>query len=116
MSDNKHIGVLRTMGDDLVGFWCPGCAEIHMVNTDVSDRPAWEFNGNYEAPTFKPSINVTGVRRITDDEHARIMAGEKIEPTPRVCHSLVIGGRSQFLGDCTHTLVGQTVDLQTWEA
>lgn len=108
-------GVLRTMGDDLVGFWCPGCDEMHMVNTDMSIRPAWEFDGRYDWPTFSPSILVTGTRRVTDDEHARIMAGEKIEPTPRVCHSFVREGNIQFLGDCTHHLAGQTVRLKPME-
>ena len=104
-------GVLRTMGDGLVGFWCPGCEEMHVINTDVSDRPSWDFDDNYDAPTFSPSINVAGVRRITDEEHARLMAGENIPPTPRVCHSFVRAGRIEFLGDCTHALKGQTVQL-----
>jgi hypothetical protein len=102
------------MGDGLVGFWCPGCEEMHLINTDTTDRPtapAWDFDGNYDAPTFSPSINVTGFRRITDDEHTRLMAGENIPPTPRVCHSFVRAGRIEFLGDCTHALKGQTVHL-----
>jgi hypothetical protein len=105
---------LRSMGDGLVGFWCPGCAELHMINTDVTDRPnypVWDFDGNADAPTFSPSINVTGVRCMTDDEYRRAMAGEHIKPTPRVCHSFVRAGHIQFLGDCTHTLAGQTVAL-----
>jgi hypothetical protein len=108
-------GVLRTMGDGLVGFWCPGCAEMHMINTEVTDRPhfpAWEFDGNYEAPTFAPSILVRGGRRLTDDEADRIMAGEKLEIPKRVCHSFVRAGHIQFLGDCTHELAGQTVKLE----
>jgi hypothetical protein len=32
----------------------------------------------------------------------------------RVCHSFVVDGRIQFLGDCTHHLAGQTVDLPPW--
>jgi hypothetical protein len=103
------------MGDGLVGFHCPGCDEMHMVNTDVVDRPnhpAWDFDGNFDAPTFSPSINVTGVRRTTEDEYARIMAGERIDPTPRVCHSYVRAGAIQFFGDCTHALAGQTVQLK----
>jgi len=104
-------GVLRTMGDGMVAFHCPGCDEIHMINTDATDRPAWGFDGNYDAPTFSPSILVRGKRRITDDEHARIMAGEKIELPERVCHSFVRAGRIEFLGDCTHKLAGQTVPL-----
>jgi|CXWL01.1.fsa_nt_gi hypothetical protein len=105
-------GLLRTMGDGLVGFWCPGCAEIHMVNTDQSDPPAWGFNENYDAPTFTPSILVRGVRRITDDEADRIMAGEKLDIPKRVCHSFVTDGRIQFLNDCTHAMAGQTVALE----
>ena len=112
-------GVLRTMGDGLVGFWCPGCAEMHMINTEVTDRPhapAWEFNGNHAAPTFSPSILVTGVRRMTDPEYDRVMAGELIEPTPRVCHSFIRDGQIQFLSDCTHDLSGQTVPLKSMDA
>ena len=29
----------------------------------------------------------------------------------KVCHSFIRDGRIQFLGDCTHHLAGQTVDL-----
>ena len=32
-----------------------------------------------------------------------------------ICHSFVTDGRIQFLGDCTHKLAGQTVDLPDWE-
>lgn len=95
-------GVLRVMGEDegLVGFWCPGCGEMHMVNTDESDRPAWGFNGNYDAPTFTPSILVNPGRA---------------NPTKHICHSFVRDGRIEFLGDCTHALAGQTVELQPFE-
>lgn len=107
-------GVLKIIDDGMVGFHCPGCNEMHIVNVDPADRghaPVWGFNGNYETPTFTPSINVTGVRRLTEDERTRLMAGETIEPVPRVCHSFVNDGQIQFLNDCTHTLVGQTVAL-----
>lgn len=93
-------GILRTMGDELVGFWCPGCEAMHIINTDISDRPqfaAWEFDGNYDAPTFSPSIHVNPGR---------------VVPHMHVCHSFVRGGRIEFLGDCTHALAGQTVELQ----
>ena len=39
------------------------------------------------------------------------MRGEPFEPKPLLCHSHVREGRIQFLSDCTHALVGQTVDL-----
>ena len=31
-----------------------------------------------------------------------------------VCHSFVTDGLIQFLGDCTHALAGQTVDMPPW--
>lgn len=46
----KMAEALRVLGDDLLGFWCPGCMEMHVINTDQSDRPAWSFNGNFDAP------------------------------------------------------------------
>lgn len=86
-------------------FECPGCHELHCV-TD-----AWTFNGDLERPTFSPSVLVRGTKPISDDEHARIMQGEKIQPVPFVCHSFVRDGKIQFLNDCTHDLAGQTVEL-----
>lgn len=103
-------GILRTVGGNLVGFWCPGCAQMHVVRVPPHAF-AWDFNGDYDRPTFMPSVLVTGVERMTDAEHARAMAGEKIEPRPLRCHSFVRDGRIEFLGDCTHALAGRTVDL-----
>lgn len=91
-------------------FTCPGCDRSHHVTT------GWTFNGNVDRPTFQPSILVQGVEDITDEEHARIMAGEKIEPRPYVCHSFVTDGRIQYLGDCTHAMAGTTVDLPNVDA
>jgi len=54
---------------------------------------SWTFNGNDEAPTFSPSLLLNG------------------QNPPRICHSYVTDGRIQFLGDSTHALAGQTVDL-----
>ncbi len=48
---------------------------------------------------------------MSDDEIARAMAGEKIEPTPIVCHTWITNGQVIFLGDCSHDLAGQTLDL-----
>jgi len=73
-------------------FRCPGCdAARHSVNA------TWKFNGNMEAPTFSPSILVTG----GGDSSYR-------------CHSFVEDGKIRFLQDCSHTLAGKTVDLPEW--
>ena len=84
-----------------VRFDCPGCAEPHVIPT-TGDK-AWSFNGSMEAPTFSPSILVRW--RASDPDDPAAVAQES------VCHSFVRDGRIEFLGDCTHHLAGQTVDL-----
>lgn len=106
-------GVLRTISDNHVGFHCPGCREMHVVRIPPHSQ-AWGFNGNYDAPTFTPSVLVTGVLRLTEEEKARVIRGEEIEPIPFVCHSFVTNGKIKFLDDCTHLLAGQTVALEAY--
>lgn len=95
-----------------VHFHCPGCDDVHGVT--IEEGPVvWGWNGDLELPTFTPSVLVTGVQWNPADgfykpNHA-VAPGEGI-----VCHSFVTDGRIQFLGDCTHTLAGQTVDLPDW--
>lgn len=33
---------------------------------------------------------------------------------PAICHSFVVDGQMQMLGDCTHALAGQTVPIPPW--
>ncbi len=86
-------------------FVCPGCIEmyggsgLHMlpVNSDVKN-PQWEWDGNLILPTLNPSI-LTG------------------KGGPDCCHSFLRKGIFEFLGDCTHSLAGQKVelpDLPSW--
>jgi hypothetical protein len=96
---------------DMLWFWCPGCNEYHAVSINSQGHPVWGFNGSEESPTITPSILVRGTKRLTNEEAERILHGEKIEPTPLVCHSFVRDGRIEFLSDCTHALAGQTVEL-----
>ena len=74
-------------------FRCPGCGEAHMIKV-----PVWSFDGNFERPTISPSIKATNPNS---------------EPS-FVCHSFVRNGQIEFLGDCTHSLAGKTVDLPEW--
>jgi len=67
-----------------ISFHCPACGYRHFVD----DR--WEFNDDYDNPTFKPSVLVTGENR---------------------CHSFVTDGKIRYLNDCSHELAGQTVEL-----
>lgn len=81
-------------------FKCPGCKMYH----EVYVRPAknglgasWQFNGDLEKPTFSPSLLVKGYSEKLGRDY--------------VCHSFIVDGQIQFLGDCTHELAGQTVPL-----
>lgn len=113
--------ILRSVSGDRLAFWCAGCDMAHMVSVGAGDGPRWGYNGNVERPTFTPSILVRwnqGEPPATTEEIRRqIAAGEIVQRSvPKVCHSFVTDGRIQYLGDCTHSLAGQTVDLPSWPA
>lgn len=86
---------------------CPGCGHHLLLvswlpegeaqeSPHAQGKPHWSFNGDFDRPTFQPSILSRGG---TD-----------------VCHSFVADGRIQFLSDCTHVLAGHTVDLPEMES
>lgn len=97
---------IRSSRDGGLLFWCPGCEGAHQVMVGSGAGPRWGYNGDPERPTFTPSVLV----RYNGKD-----AGIDGAP-PAVCHSFVTDGRIQFLGDCTHALAGQTVDLPDFEA
>jgi len=85
-------------GIEYFHFFCPACLTAHIFQT-----PDWKFNGDMVKPTITPSILIhenKDYRKITKDRY-----GHR-------CHSFVTGGMIRFLGDCTHTLAGQTVPLR----
>lgn len=89
-------------------FMCPACNEKHALGL------SWQFNGVYEAPTFYPSVLVTGVKAINDKhgnwtgEYVRDEAGK---PVKMRCHSYITDGRIAYLSDCYHQYAGQTLNL-----
>lgn len=130
MSAIKTIG--RCLGegaDGSVWFFCNGCNGPHSLNVGEGPGPRWGYNGNPDAPTFTPSVlaRTTGAPEgrdvMTDDEEREYDAIYKAGGRDAVyasrfgktCHSFVTDGRIQYLGDCTHSLAGQTVDLPDWE-
>lgn len=85
-----------------IGWWCPACEEMHRVSI-LGPRP-WGFNGNYDAPTFTPSVKVTGKHGINKNgqwtgEYYRGPDGKALD---LICHVFITDGRIQFLGDCTN--------------
>lgn len=82
------------------GHWCPACEEMHAFATDGPQRNGaqWRFDGNLDAPSFSPSMNIT------------------IGPDPETgaverCHYFVRAGQIEYCGDSTHALSGKTVPL-----
>lgn len=77
--EGKHGGYI---------IYCQGCKTYHAFDG------RWTFNGDFEKPTFSPSMLVN-----KDRQESR-------------CHSFVTDGKIQYLSDCFHDLAGQTIDLQ----
>ncbi len=110
-------GVLRVVAGGSLGFWCPGCECMHVLT------PGWTFNGNYDKPTFSPSVLVRsghyGERVMPEGADRSCWctynAEHPDEPASyrcTICHSFVCDGNIQFLTDCTHALAGRTLALK----
>lgn len=84
---------------------CPACeaedtGSLHVFYLKTTwSSPGWSFNGDVYKPTFIPSM----------------MARCRLKGVEHVCHSFVTDGRIQYLGDCTHALKGQTIDLPPFD-
>lgn len=99
-----HGPFLRRSGD-ILGFWCPGCKELHILTCYGNGAgPRWSFDENLEAPTFAPSVLVSRPGR---PDHPR----ENHRTTKTLCHLFVRAGRIEFLSDSAHALAGQTVPM-----
>lgn len=96
-----------------VSYWCQGCKRMHGIITDGPG--AWGWDRNVDSPTFTPSVLTTyrsGEPPVTPENFAEY----KLNPWPQtkkdnVCHTFITNGMVQFLGDCTHEFVNQTVPL-----
>jgi hypothetical protein len=107
-----------------IRYVCPGCSELQHMTGSVTlpvtwrehpgepesphqaGRPHWSFNGDLEKPVFGPSVNSYW------DE----WTGHDTPPKRQVCHTFIgcngaAPGQIVFLGDCTHSLKGQVVEL-----
>lgn len=104
--------ILLNPSAQLLMFWCPACDHAHTINAGPG---GWKWNGDPNAPTFEPSIKETGVKPMTDEEHAAWMATRVLpQAVPHCCHSFVTKGVIQFLSDCTHSMAGQNAPMIPW--
>ena len=90
-----------------------------MVTVGEGSGPRWSYNGNPDAPTFTPSVLVRSGHYAPGHTGECWCTWETEEGEKGfgcyICHSFVTNGKIQFLGDCTHALAGQTVDLGSWD-
>ncbi len=84
--------------------WCPACEAMHMIAVEepFDNGARWTFDGNLDAPTFSPSVNIAfkGWDR-----------ANKCEAVKGRCHYFLRAGVIEFCGDCSHKMAGQTVQL-----
>lgn len=86
-----------TEGTGYYFIMCPACKVHHTIWTKEKERPNWKFNGDFEKPTFSPSVRI----QWTDHE----------TETKEQCHFFIVNGNIQFESDCTHELKGKTLPL-----
>lgn len=126
-SDGKFYGVKIMCAGCM---WPDGSRSAHVLQVDWTPtgyersphiRPdPWTFNGDMERPVFGPSLLCRSTRYdppvtpANAEEYERNPWPQKA--VPHVCHSFIGCNGAQpgqiiYLGDCTHRLVGQTIDL-----
>jgi hypothetical protein len=71
--------------------FCPGCNDEHLI-PNFDGRPHWNFNGDFEKPTFTPSV----LHRLWNKNS---------------CHYFITDGYIKYCSDCNHNLAGQSVEL-----
>jgi hypothetical protein len=61
----------------------------------MSNHPIWEFDGNENSPTFKPSLKYLGYR---------------------CCHIVLTKGILNYCSDSFHKFSGKSIALPDWPA
>lgn len=85
----QKLKVRKTKTGKIYLFWCNGCEQTHSFDVrEDGGQPTWEFNGDMDKPTFRPSLN-----------YGR-------------CHLFVRNGFIEYCGDCYHKFCGLDVPLE----
>jgi hypothetical protein len=88
---------IQNASGELGGYlvYCKACKTHHLFDK------RWTFNGDFEKPTFSPSMLSYGNK-------------DRGGSLPR-CHSFVRNGKIEYLNDCEHEYKGQTLELEDIE-
>jgi hypothetical protein len=109
-------GKLRIIEGGMVAFWCQGCKSYHYIHIEGDKHPVWSFNGNYDMPTFSPSILVRSGHYLRQEDcwcnYYKEHPEEEQHFKCGICHSFVTDGKIIYLSDCTHELAGQTIEMK----
>jgi hypothetical protein len=83
--------------------WVVKCPAKGFIEVPRDGR--WSYNGDPFNPTFSPSINEAWGKpgQSLEDFRREGPAGRN--------HCFIRDGKIEYLGDCTHRLAGQTVDI-----
>jgi hypothetical protein len=133
--------VLHDLGGQ-PAYWCPVCKHPHRVAVRPPFQPnrQWTFNGNYDKPTFSPSVHVyidyasdahfilarPGKRGTLKFETAEAALAARPsdawEPVAvgggarreTLCHVHITDGKIHILAD-SKKLGGKTLPLEPWD-
>lgn len=80
-----------------------GVLQGYMITSPATDQDIlfdkrWYFNGDFENPTFSPSMLVTYPEENKETGHVRE-------------HFFVRNGKIEYLQDCHHDMAGKKVDM-----
>ncbi len=85
-------------------YRCPGCKGEHAVPVLVNKKQAnrWEWNGDLEKPTIRPSV-----------KHTYPESFYQAHPNVKhfCCHYHITNGVLEYCGDCSHDQSGQNVPM-----
>jgi hypothetical protein len=102
----KISAKLRSVEGGAYGHWCPGCRQMHVIHVDSPNHcgAQWSFDGNVEARSGAPLVNIFVAWTWSHLEDERGLTDVR-------CHYSIRAGQIEFCGDSTHALAGKTVPL-----
>lgn len=85
-----QVGKFLRSTEEGYAHYCPGCDQMHGIPTKKpKPKATWTFDGNFEKPTFNPSMNIG----------------------PGFCHYILAAGILKYQPDCHHSLKSKDVPL-----